>query len=123
MVRIKLFIAKLFCIISILLISCNIGFSSFGYEFQNNKESTLVGIDKNHTPLMKDGQRANDFSSINLLKDPTEGDVEFFFAPFVIQKFIFEILLISDKDDPTFSNYFPLLKSIPLWIENRQILI
>lgn len=124
MVRIKLFIAKIFCIISILLISCSIGFTSFGYAYQNaNEDFVQVDLDQKHSTLVKDGQHVDDLSSLNLIKDPTEGDAEIFFVPFVIQKFIFEVLLISDIDDPIFTQYYPLLKSLPLWIENRQILI
>jgi hypothetical protein len=121
MLKIKLHLARLCCVLTTLLISGNVVVSAMNLDVKIEQTTDHHSTKKQLTTFKEDVDQ--DSSVVNLIKDPTEGDAEFYYIEQVVPHFVFEIEYDFEAKSKVFYNYFPLLKSLPLWIEHRQIRI
>lgn len=118
--KFKLHIARLLCLISILLIGGNVLANSVDYSVDY---SVLFDHDHKHPGVHLTSNHGLSNSQLNLLKDPTEGDVDFLYVAEVLPSMVCETLFPKEEVLKIFFKYSPLLKSLPLWIENQQMRI
>lgn len=122
MLKLKLHLANLLCVFTVLLISSNIVVNAMDVDV------IVQTVDDSHDQK-KQGQIITedtdqvDNGMFNLIKDPTEGDGLFDYIIPAFPSVVFVIIQGFEEQNKAFFYYRPLLNSIPLWIQNRQIRI
>lgn len=122
MLKLKLHLANLLCVLTALLISSNIVVNALSVDVITQNTSDSQDQKKQSLVINEDVDQTNN-GVFNLVKDPTEGDGLFEYIIPHIPSLVFVVNFGFEEKEKVFFNYFPLLKSIPLWIQNRQIRI
>jgi len=122
MLKLKLHIARLLCIVTIFLISSNTLLNAFEINIPEYLKK-LDDYKKKNVLTWHQDDISQINNALNLVKDPTEED--FFFDYIQIDQpelvwAVFSEVLVKGNG---FISYSPLIKAVPLWIQNRQILI
>jgi hypothetical protein len=117
----KIFIAKIFCLFTVLLLSSNVVLSSFPAEsFTIEKDFKRSITDELELRI---GETEN--SQFNFLaeKDPFEEFDQLLFIHLEQFKFDFSLEFQSESSSSIYSPYFFLGPKIPRWLWIRHILI
>lgn len=122
MLRLKLHLANLLCVFTVLLISSNIVVNAMDVDVivQSTDDSN---DQKKQGQIITEDTDQVDNGMFSLVKDPTEGDGLFDYIIPALPSLVFVFNEGFEEQNKAFFNYFPLLNSVPLWIQNRQIRI
>lgn len=122
MLKLKLHIARLLCIVTIFLISSNTLLNAFEINIPEYLKK-LDDYKKKNVLTWHQDDVTQINNALSLVKDPTEEDFLFDYIqidqPELVWAVFSEVLVKGNG----FISYSPLIKAIPLWIQNRQILI
>ncbi len=123
MLRLKLHLANLLCVFTVLLISSNIVVNAMGVDVIVQTVDDDSHDHKKQGQIITEDTDQVDNGMFNLVKDPTEGDGLFDYIIPALPSLVFVFNEGFEEQNKAFFNYFPLLNSVPLWIQNRQIRI
>lgn len=116
--KIKNTIAKLCCILTVVLMSTNVGLSAsnFSDSFSSPKKES-------HTPeFYKSGQN-HAGQNLNLIKDPSDEGFSIDYIPAPVIRIVYAVFPSEEEKFEAYAVKKPFYKSVPIWILTRQILI
>lgn len=120
--NLKLQIARLLCFITIIMVISITLRTSFTVNFKNQYISkTHSSNDDNYLK-----KNASLFSNklLDFYKDPSEENTfSSDFIHFISSTFSLSFQFSVEQEYAQLNDYHPLIKTIPLWIENRQLII
>lgn len=122
--KIKLHIARIFCLFTILLVGSNIAISASATltdDFVVSSELPKELSKYTHTVFKKGvDQSAN---GLNLVKNPTEAVLMYYYIGKSQPSLVYFYESVLNKVRKDVFHYSPLIKALPLWIQNLQIRI